>query len=168
MKWIFILVAVGLVGPSSVLGQVDHDLVQFTKTQPRAWADSSGKHQMQGKLVARNMATSTIKLERADQSTVEVELAKLRNSDRNYVARQTSKLQRAKAKANETASGQDLLVETNPQKRPADSAETRRLSGIDWHTEPIQAAQAATGSETVSDDRPIIWFRVLGELEGYM
>lgn len=172
MKWMILLMAVWLIGPQPVLAQLDDEVIKFTKTQPRAWSDLSEKHQMQGTLVARNMVTKRIKLERADQSTIEVELDKLRDSDRNYVARQTAKLkrleQRPKTKVDDTASDKNPFTETDSQKRLADSTKPQRSSGIDWHTDPIQAARVARGSEPTSDDRPIIWFRVLGDLEGYM
>lgn len=172
MKWMFVLMTVWLIAPPPVFAQVDDPVLEFTHTQPRGWADSTGQHEMQGRLVARNLATKSVKLERADGSSLDVALDKLGNSDRNYVARQTAKLQRSsqrKKTPNHASDGDaSRLGQATPIEKEVTPAETRRLSGIDWHTDPALASQAATGGAVTSDDRPIIWFRVLGELEGYM
>ncbi|MDP1564044.1 MAG: hypothetical protein Q8M16_21895 [Pirellulaceae bacterium] len=62
-----------------------------------------------------------------------------------------------------------------PEKNPApnDLAANRMPGGVVgeplvWHAKFKLAAEQARGGEAVDDDRPIVWFRVLGDLRGLM
>ncbi len=39
---------------------------------------------------------------------------------------------------------------------------------IEWHSSLKQATKSAQGDDADQDDRPIVWFRVLGDLRGLM
>ena len=47
-------------------------------------------------------------------------------------------------------------------------AKTQQLYGIRWQPKLEDALASATGGPTAGDDRPVMWFRVLGDLQGFM
>jgi len=46
--------------------------------------------------------------------------------------------------------------------------ETAEVRGVTWFTRFKDASNAAVGSDTTADDKPIMCFRALGELTGFM
>lgn len=62
-----------------------------------------------------------------------------------------------------------------PEKNPApNNLGANQLPGnadgepLVWHAKFKLAAEQARGGESIDDDRPIVWFRVLGDLRGLM
>ncbi len=172
MKWLLSLVVAIFVMGNDGLAQT----IQFTDTQSRSWSDSSGQNTLTGRLVSRDPAKGTLQVEYDDATRLEIALADLSISDRRYVARQTSRMQReakrltqANRLQGEDAASEDAVLKT---RRPANGESpvpgTQRLYNIDWHRQADSAQLAAAGREGGKDDKPILWFRVLGDLDGYM
>ena len=60
------------------------------------------------------------------------------------------------------------MEKRTPQNRSLNSAQPKKLFGIEWTPRIENALLAAKGNESPEDDRPVMWFRVLGQLDGDM
>lgn len=123
----------------------------------RQWTDDSGTFQVRATLVEISESGDSVKLRLQDGKFTTVPFERLSESDRRYV---------------ETRSKQNLTSGRKPAsvKSVANSnkvSETR-LFGIDWHASVEQARKSARGTESPRDDKPVMCFRVLGELDGFM
>ena len=106
----------------------------------REWKSQDGKFSIKASLKAFNRSTKRVTLQKENSTAVVVPLSKLSAADRSFVAAQSSKL---------PVTGK--------------IAETTRIHGINWQPEMDNALAAAA-----SEKKPLMWFRVLGELEGGM
>jgi len=157
MKWIIAVMIVIFVLPGYGLAQK----IDYAETKSREWTDSSGQNGVAAKLVSFDKTTRQVVLQCDDATTIEVPVTDLSISDRRYISRQTSKFERESKHAghkNRTATGRS----------EAQAEGVQRLYGIDWHQQLESARRVAVGNEGVADNKPIIWFRVLGDLSGYM
>jgi hypothetical protein len=172
MKWIlsWLIIALLLTGSSQA------QTIEFPDTTIRKWTDDSGRNSVSARLQARDTSGQTVVLQLADETTVEVSMTDLSNADRRYIARQTARVQRLASRQQQTsgataANTGDEEVSPDQTDRPEPQQAvrgTRRLYQIDWHQSPTTAGLAAAGGDGSGDDRPVIWFRVLGALDGYM
>ena len=153
--------------------------------EARVWKSKDGKHVLEAKFVSFDEATNLVKLESMYGETFEIALNQLRSSDRKYVAKfQSQSKTTAKTTANpfrkSKTSPNSNARPNKPKPKSAttrtpdanrkknDNKNSRNLYGITW-TGPLQnALKLAKGKQTSKDDRPIMWFRVLGQLEGFM
>lgn len=164
----FIVTCFALV--NQALAQTDDMVIKFADTNLRVWADSSNRNQITARLLSRNTRDNKVSLECGDGTIVEMLLSDLPISDRKYIARKTSQSKRAayRLKSQRPSADTDLLVDASQNAQPSQKPvgkvrKRRRVNKIDWHRSSPTARTAAT-----ADNRPIIWFRVLGDLEGYM
>lgn len=158
-------------------------LYEFKQANSRDWADSSGQSEFRARLVSCDRKAGNVVLKTHDETPVEVSIRDLSINDRRYLDRQCKIVDRA-AKRVATANRKVVKEITKPvrvsdspltlnTKRAADVHATtegvQRLYEIDWHQDAAVAAMAARDSaEDVTNDKPIVWFRVLGDLSGYM
>ena len=170
MKWILTFTVTCFALVNQALAQTDDMVIKFADTNPRVWADSSNQNQITARLLSRNTQDNKVSLECGDGMIIEVLLSDLPISDRKYIARKTSQAKRAahRLKSQRPSGDTDLGVDASQNAQPSRKPDgkvgkPRRVNKIDWHRSPQTARTAAT-----ADDRPIIWFRVLGDLEGYM
>ena len=119
----------------------------------RTWTDQSGAYEVVAKLVSISEDGKTVSIELDDQQTVDVEFERLSRDDRRYVLRQ--KRLQSKRSASDR------------KRRHASPRRTVKLYGIDWHPS-LDSAMAAGESSRSGADKPIMCFRVLGDLAGYM
>ena len=108
----------------------------------RTWNDNTGTFQAVARLIEVNDATSTARLQLESGKTVDVPLRRLSELDRSLV---------------------DTLVEGLQA-----GARPMKVAGIDWHQSFRSASQEARGKNVPTDDQPILCFRVLGKLNGFM
>ncbi len=98
---------------------------------------------------------------------MDVELGQLSPADRRYVLRVARKKRDSKT-------SNDSKSEKTPRIRSRDKREYKpgRISyqryGIDWTQDIRQALRSAAGVKGERDDRPVMWMRVLGDLNGFM
>ena len=111
----------------------------------REWKSGNGKHSVQASLSAFNQTTKRVTLQKEDSTVVVLPLAQLSATDQSYIKEHASKLSQKE-----------------------ETVESIKLYGITWQPEVEDALTLATGETTPSDDRPVMWFRVLGELDGGM
>lgn len=123
----------------------------------RQWTDDSGTFQVRATLVEISESGDTVKLRLEGGKFATVPLERLSESDRRYV---------------ETRSKQNPTSDRKPASAdPAansNKVSQTRLFGIDWHASVEQARESARGTASPRDDKPVMCFRVLGELEGFM
>ena len=164
MRWIIIVVVALAAMPPASHAQT----IEYKDTRTREWTDASGQNATSARLVSLDEETRTVVLKYDDDTTLEVSLTDLSIADRKYITRQTSRARRlAKRKAHES-SGRTARNMARPGKASRRDDGTRRAYNIDWHVKPQTASLAAAGEEDAGDDKPIIWFRVLGALDGFM
>ena len=151
--------------------QVDQDF--------RSWTDVSGEHTVKAKLIEYDTTTKMVTLEKEDGEWLEVRYDQLQIADRRFLSRHAARQQRAAKSKHPAPENDDPFVQfdktgdkperkRSSTRRSAANQDVRRLYDIDWHQTPESAQVAATGSEKPGDDKPIIWFRVLGDLSGFM
>lgn len=125
--------------------------------------DGSGPVEV--RLIAWDFRNQRLTVELADGSRRELGPADLHDSDRRAV----DKL------LNRQLSGRDP---GNPPAPPnaadpayltgSDTTRDVELHGVHWLADRDEALRLALGKEAADDDRPVLWFRVLGNLSGFM
>ena len=119
----------------------------------RKWTDKSGEYEVEAKLVSISSDGNTVSIELRDHQFVDVPIERLSSDDRRYLLRH-KRLQSRRVAA-------DRRRQQLPQSR------TVKLYGIDWH-QTLESALAAGQPSRVGTDKPIMCFRVLGDLAGFM
>ncbi len=165
MKKFFLLLVAGLVPLVFVPAS---GWSQSTTDTPRTWTDDTGQHAVQATLVSYDTQTKQVVLQRDDGREIRLVATDLCMADRRYLALRAERLRirqnRQPSSTQETAIDQALT----DHKQPAQRFNIASLYGIDWHRHPQSAQWAATGQPGARDDKPIVWFRVLGDLSGFM
>ncbi len=123
----------------------------------RNWTDDTGTFQVKATLAEISESGESVRLRLEDGKYATVPLERLSKSDRRYVA---TRSRHALASGRNTDSTKSVA---NARK----SAQTR-LFGIDWHPSVDQARASASGTASPRNDKPVMCFRVLGELNGFM
>lgn len=155
----------------------------------RVWTDITGKHKTRARFI--DFDQGSVRLKKIDGAEIEIRLKSLCAADRSHVSNQLRKRQvtankiasAATAKRNVAFSSADstvvkkgdvdrvdeALVVADKKRSRAErnlSAKSVNIRGINWYNSPESLALAA-GSGT-DNQKPIMWFRVLGDLEGLM
>ncbi len=128
----------------------------------RQWTSRDGKETVDASFGAYHRKTKIVSIVFEDGTSHAVALNKLSREDRKYV----QKLVRdgVSQPTSHKKSGLDSATLKNRRK----NAGTTRLFGIQWTPDMEVAFQSAAGDESNKDDRPVMWMRVLGELDGLM
>ena len=151
--------------PLAVFAQIALAIIATADDDPsvaRTWRDRTGEYEVQATLVHVDTDRGVVSLRKTDGEEVSVPLDRLSWDDRSYV---TDYLRsRAETGRDNTASaGQSF---NDPPR--SDLFNVVSLYGVQWHRTPQSAESAANGQSGKGDDKPIMWFRVLGDLAGYM
>ncbi len=104
----------------------------------RKWTDNTGQFSVSANLLSVNPETGLVKLQLEDGDILRCPLRRLSAADKDVAANWLS-----------TSSGTSV-------------------QGIKWFEGLAQAKRTAAGEPTSRDDKPIMCFRVLGDLEGFM
>ena len=145
----------------------------LAEEETRQWKSADGKYSMEGQLIDFVRKSKTVTIEKTDGKQIEIDFGKLSKEDQRYVNRfQFARTQ--KAKENELPKLKKSNTKHNERRnrqRSRAQSPTKSLAmyGVNWVPNMEQALSAAAGkSENTADDRPVMWFRVLGDLAGYM
>ncbi len=149
--------------------------VETASASPRTWSDQAGKHSVRATYLA--YSEGIVQLRKADDSELTVPLKALSESDQKYVIEQLRRKSLAKrrssrrvavtAKRNAVAKSKEVEVDPDSEVvSVARVAEGESLFGIHWQSSPESIRAAASADE--EDLKPIMWFRVLGDLAGFM
>lgn len=115
------------------------------KAVPREWSDNTGTFRVTAKLVDFDPDTRTVRLKDGNGKTVDLPMRRLSTADQNYVNSQAA-----------------LSADANKLPR------VQNIAGIKWIQSREDASRAALGRASVNDDKPIMCFRALGDLNGFM
>jgi hypothetical protein len=107
----------------------------------REWKSENGKFSVTAVLESFDVARRQVVLRREDSSLLKVPLNRLSVSDRAFVREQT---------------------QVKPTAGPV------KLYGIAWQPKVEAALKKAAGGSSPLDDQPVMWFRVLGQLDDGM
>ena len=107
----------------------------------RQWSDNTGNFSVTATLVEVDAAEQSVTLRLDSGKIVHLPIRRLSVKDREHLD----------------------VVAGEP-----DTPETVQIAGVDWFEDVRDAKQAAAGKATPDDDKPIMCFRVLGELNGFM
>ncbi|MFK8112346.1 MAG: SHD1 domain-containing protein [Rubripirellula sp.] len=125
------------------------------RTKPlRTWKDDSGTFEVEATLVGVVDGSATMEL--ADGTKVDVPLDRLSGSDRRYIAREARKSSPVRSTTAGNNFGDNKV------------RDTEQRYGIRWHRTLDGAVSEAGFASRPSSERPIMCFRVLGDLDGFM
>ena len=119
----------------------------------RKWTDKSGEYEVEAKLVSISSDGKTVSIELRDRQTVDVPIERLSSDDRRYLLRHKRL--------------QSRRVAADRRQQELQQGRTVNLYGINWH-QTLESALAAGQPSKVGTDKPIMCFRVLGDLAGFM
>ena len=141
----------------------------LTAEEPyRLWTSEDGNYQVMAKLTDYDKKIDLLTLTKQDGDSLLVAIDKISASDQRYLRSfQSSRSQRVLADPlpqNEATP----TKKTKQRNKKAKQPNFKTLYGIDWIPDMKTALSHATGKPTTNDDRPVMWFRVLGDLKGLM
>jgi hypothetical protein len=141
-----------------------HDLP--AQQQPRTWTSRDGQ-QVQATFSAYEPGQKLVSLILSDGSILNVRLSQFSHADRRHVLQVARKNQAGSDVASAIPDRNDP-----PQSASGRRSDSRRKSrqrfGINWTPGLENALAVAEGGDGDRDDRPVMWMRVLGDLEGFM
>lgn len=118
---------------------------------------------LEARVVAYDFADQQVTLVARDGAEQKVAISELSDSDKRLIVKALERqlFQRSKRDpgGNATTAEGTAAIPRRGQ-AAADS--------VHWHADLNQALEIARGGESDGDDRPLIWFRVLGDLRGLM
>jgi hypothetical protein len=140
----------------------------FAQEKIRNWRSHDGGESIRASFVKFDKETDIVSLQDESGEQIEVEITLLSRADRRYVAKEFKKSSKAKHlesvfKKNDASEA--TLPATVNLKSDRDPSRTFRRYGINW-TEGIDKAIAKASER--GKQRPLMWFRVLGDLNGLM
>ena len=109
----------------------------------REWTDNTGTFSVRAKLVPDRTHGREVTLLLESGKTVTLPLRRLSANDRRFLTLQ-------------------------PEPELPQLPQPRLVNGIPWQSTLDDAATAAAAGPTTDDDRPILCFRALGDLSGFM
>jgi hypothetical protein len=148
----------------------DHDSL-------RSWHSRDG-NAVEASLEGFHSDQHVATLKQSDGSVIEVPFKSLSREDQRYIKTWLRQQRNTDSQA-KTDPGQDdrnpvesqsksQVRNSSRSKSNRGSEKTMMLYGINWHESGAPALAKARGVASTSDDMPIMWFRVLGDLEGFM
>lgn len=116
------------------------------KTQPfREWVDNTGTHRIKARLMNADSAAKSVQLKLDSGQTVDLPIRRLSAADRRYV--------------------NSLVASSTKNSGPANVA---NIAGINWIENLNDARRIAAAGRSPKDDKPVMCFRALGDLTGFM
>lgn len=125
----------------------------------RTWTDRSGEYRVEARFVS--FQDDRVQLQTTDGSPLSVAIEMLSASDRIYVTSLVRRYQVALQKRPLDLA--DLTAKPADRTRAKAALTAKQLFGIGWYT--IDEAIDLAGRD---DAKPVMWFRVLGSLNGFM
>ena len=135
--------------------------------ESRTWQSLDGSASVEATFVAYDSKTKSVELLTDTDQTIKIDLSKLSKTDQRFVKLVARKNRKTTMTPEADAAKQ--IRKTLPRKnRNARKGKQGSLFGINWTLDLDKALQVAEGSTSSSDDRPVMWLRVLGDLNGFM
>ena len=124
------------------LGLLGAQAEENSMASMREWKSKNGKFSVTASFDSYDAASRKVTLKKEDSTSIQVPLLKLSAADQSFV----------KEQAGQSKSGGKPI----------------KLYGIQWQPKMEEALSEAAGQSAPSDDRPVMWFRVLGQLDDGM
>ncbi len=162
---------IGGILPALVIGGLANLVSAQTDEGPRQWNSRDGKHSITAAFSGYDKKAKTVTLRYDNGQTVDIKLRDLSRADQRFVKRMNSPKKQDGLSA-EFVFDEEPATKSKKRKRKTSRSGQRndflRRYGINWTPGMESAIASAKGSDSASDERPIMWFRVLGDLNGYM
>ena len=134
----------------------------------RTWKSHDNQHSVNAKFDRYEPDSGDVTIVDRDGEAITVQLDELSVGDQKLVVRLHKKMESQK----KSSDNPFKRNQGNSKKKPQEDRKRVRTVarwGIEWTPQLKNAQVAALGrSRSSDDDRPIMWFRVLGDLGGYM
>ena len=142
----------------------------FAQDQVRQWSSRESKETVEASFQSYDPETRQVSLQLPAGDVLVVQLRQLSRADQRYVTKVAKKkLHELESTSDETAVDSEPKPRAKAQRNiRKTSANTRTAFGIVWTPDISSALKSAAGGETTDDDRPVMWLRVLGDLNGFM
>lgn len=124
------------------------------ETASRTWIDSTGSFKIEATFVSFERGRVTLRPKSGKE--IAVPFGRLSSDDQNYVQKLTRR-----TSLNE--GGERKSIPSRPTRAKIDS-KPDEMYGIKWQDSVDDAVKIAS----MTNDKPIMWFRVLGDLNGLM
>lgn len=121
----------------------------------RRWTDASGDYNIEASFV--DVESGSVQLLKGDGTNIAVPFKLLSSSDQKYV--------RSRLRQRHTQHRKKSLPVTDLRTGDVDAttADATPLYGINWY--PAERVSTVAGGKNI---KPVMWFRVLGSLDGFM
>jgi hypothetical protein len=149
-----------------------HD-VQAQESE-RVWTSSNGRKSVTGSLLDFEARKRTATLRLNNGETLVISAKNLSRKDQHYLRdflkKRCENSTPADLKQDERVAAKELKRGIGPHQPTSEGSKAREsnMYGIRWVTDIPAALRLAQGNESPTDDRPVMWFRVLGDLSGFM
>ena len=139
-----------------------NDDVLIFSDNARCWQDATGNFRVDAALAKYHKRQVT--LNGPDGTTIQLSIDKLSKPDQAYLI---NKLRAARTSSIAKSPSEERLVALRKPRKSRRLPPTRlgtpqRLSNVDWYPSEDASRLAA------AQNKPIMWFRVLGDLSGFM
>jgi hypothetical protein len=121
----------------------------------RTWTDATGKYKIEASFV--DVESGSAQLRKGDGTNIVVPFKLLSSSDQNYV--------RSRLRQRHAENRRKPLPVTDLRQGDVDAAtaDATTLYGINWY--PAESVSKVASGKNA---KPVMWFRVLGSLDGFM
>ena len=134
----------------------------------RTWTSSDKRSTLQASFHSYDPKTKQVVLLDDQGNSIEIGLRQLSKSDQRFV-RRAQKKQKQSPVTTEQAGKVTAERKATERKNLNHQGTQKQAFGIQWTLGIEKALKIANGNrENPADDRPVMWLRVLGDLEGYM
>ena len=123
----------------------------------RTWTSLKGDHRIEAQYLDYDSKTKQVELATKNDETISVDIYKLSVTDQRFIKRVARKRPQSEAQKSSAA-----------KTRRETAGRKKRKFGIHWTLDLENALKVAEGKSSPSDDRLVMWLRVLGELDGFM
>lgn len=133
----------------------------------RQWWSHDGNESIQASLESFDKKTRLVSLMNRQGEIIEVKISLLSRADRRFVAR-SRKTEPSVFKVSDDVEATNAKLESQREagkRKPKESASVENRYGIDWTVGVDEALASAASNE---QRRPVMLFRVLGDLDGFM
>ena len=128
----------------------------------RTWVSMDGQQQIEAEFVRYDPKSKEVELKTHADETIVVQLQNFSRADQRFVTHVARK--GIKQLKNANSNRPSLSTRSNKSNHNHGA----NLFGIHWTKDISSAKKLAKGSNSPNEDKPIFWFRVLGQLDGFM
>ncbi len=138
----------------------------IAQEQMRQWTSRDKSETVDATFQSYDPKTKLVVLQLQNGETLQLSLKQLSRGDQRYVTK-VKRDRPEKFTPVEEERAEPTAKKRNRSNR-SKSSKVVKAFGINWTPGMEAALKNATGKESPEDDRPVMWLRVLGDLNGFM